>query len=395
MSDDGLTALSKRVRFLERELRYAHEARVRLEDLNERNQLIRSRSNDELNQKNAELEAALERLVRAQVQLVQSEKMASLGQLVASVAHELNTPLGAIRASAGSVRDLVLESVTRLPTVLARLEPGRREACNELIRHGLSSSGTPPTSREERRLRRQLQQELEEAGVDRPDDAAKVLVELGVTALQPSHLDLVRSPLAGEILRLTQDVVAVYRSSENIRFAADRAAKMVFALKSFVHPGGADGEHSEGAITEHLDTVLTLYRAQIRNGVELVRDYQDDGVVWGRHDQLNQVWTNLLHNALQAMEGGGHLTLCVRAPDDRTVRVDVTDSGPGIPPTVQPRVFEPFFTTKAVGEGSGLGLSICLDIVTGHRGSLTFETRPGRTTFSVVLPRSAVEAPRP
>lgn len=395
MSDDEIKALSKRVRFLERELRYAQEARVRLEDLNDRNQLIRSRSNDELNQKNGELEAALERLVRAQVQLVQSEKMASLGQLIASVAHELNTPLGAIRASAGSARALVLEAVAQLPTAFARLDPTEQEACNDLIRRGLASSGTPPTSREERSIRRRVQQELEQAGVGQAADGARILVELGVTTPQPAHLDLLRSASGIETLRLAQDVVAVYRSTENIRFAADRASKMVFALKSFVHPGGADGEQSEGAITAHLDTVLTLYRGQIKNGIELVRDFQDDGVVWARHDQLNQVWTNLLHNALQAIEGGGELTLSVRAPDDRNVQIDVTDSGPGIPLTVQPRIFDPFFTTKPVGEGSGLGLSICLDIVTRHQGTLTFETRPGRTTFSVVLPRHPIGAPIP
>lgn len=395
MSDDEIKALSKRVRFLERELRYAQEARVRLEDLNDRNQLIRSRSNEELNQKNGELEAALERLVRAQVQLVQSEKMASLGQLIASVAHELNTPLGAIRASAGSARALVLEAVAQLPTAFARLDPTEQEACNDLIRRGLASSGTPPTSREERSIRRRVQQELEQAGVGQAADGARILVELGVTTPQPAHLDLLRSASGIETLRLAQDVVAVYRSTENIRFAADRASKMVFALKSFVHPGGADGEQSEGAITAHLDTVLTLYRGQIKNGIELVRDFQDDGVVWARHDQLNQVWTNLLHNALQAIEGGGELTLSVRAPDDRNVQIDVTDSGPGIPLTVQPRIFDPFFTTKPVGEGSGLGLSICLDIVTRHQGTLTFETRPGRTTFSVVLPRHPIGAPIP
>jgi len=387
MSDDEIKTLSKRVRFLERELRYSQEARARLEDLNDQNQAIRARSNEELAQKNAELMAALDRLMRAQVQLVQSEKMASLGQLVASVAHELNTPLGAIRASAGSARGLIFEAVTELPTAFARLDPTSQLAWTELVRAGLASSGAPPTSREERRVRRLLQQELEGAGLADAEERASVLAELGQTTVSAAHLELLRSPSASDLLRLVRDVVSASRAIENIRFAADRSAKMVFALKSFVHPGGADGAPTEGAITEHLDTVLTLYRGQIRNGIELARDYQDKGVVWGRHDQLNQVWTNLLHNALQAMEGGpGELAVAVsRTPDD-AVRVDVTDSGPGIPPEVQPRVFEPFFTTKRVGEGSGLGLSICADVVARHGGSLTFETRPGRTTFSVVLP---------
>jgi len=395
MSDDETKALSKRVRFLERELRYSEQARARLEDLNDQNQVIRTRSNEELAQKNVELAGALDRLVRAQVQLVQSEKMASLGQLVASVAHELNTPLGVIRASADNVRELVLEAITELPDAFARLDRDAQRDWNELVRAALASRGTPQTSREERQVRRQLQQELEAAGVAGAEAAASVLIELGVTAVSASHLELLRGPSGHETLRLARDVVAACRAIDNIRFAADRSAKMVFALKSFVHPGGAEGESTEGAITEHLDTVLTLYRGQIRHGVELVRDYQDEGRVWGRHDQLNQVWTNLLHNALQAIEGqAGELTVAVRATPDDTVRVDVTDSGPGIPSAVQARVFEPFFTTKRVGEGSGLGLSICSDIVAGHDGTLTFETRPGRTTFSVVLPRRRAEERR-
>ncbi len=391
MTDEEVKALAKRVRFLERELRYANEARVRLEDLNDRNQIVRARSNEELNQKNAELEAALDRLMRAQVQLVQSEKMASLGQLVASVAHELNTPLGAIRASAGSLRELVLRIATELPIAFANLDSTGRTQWLELTRAALAAVDTPPSSREERRLRRELQQRLEDAGIAEADDAARVLIEVGVTALTETHLQLLRHPAAGEILRLARDVVAAVRSSENVRYAAERSAKIVFALKSFVHPGGTDEEWTDGLVTDNLDTVLTLYRGHLQNGVELVRHFQDPGAVWARHDQLNQVWTNLLHNALQALNGqGGELTVAVRATDAGDVQVDVTDTGPGIPTAVQSRIFDPFFTTKPVGEGSGLGLSISMDIIRQHRGSLTFETCPGRTTFSVVLPRHPV-----
>jgi two-component system NtrC family sensor kinase len=388
MNEDDPIALSKRIRFLERELRYAQAARVRLEDLNDRNQVIRNRSNDELNQKNRELEAALDRLERAQVQLVQAEKMASLGQLVASVAHELNTPLGAIGASASNLRGLVVDIARALAGGLDALEPEARTTWRALIREGMATSNSPQSTREARRARRALAAELEAAGRSNAEATAECLVEVGVTQASPELLAFLHTPRADDALRFARDVVAVHRSSENIEFAAGRAAKMVYALKSFVHPGGAEGEPTEGVLTDHLDTVLTLYRGQITSGVELVRDDRDHGVVWGRHDQLNQVWTNLLHNALQAMGGvPGELTVAVHAPDAATIQVDVSDSGPGIPPDVQERIFEPFFTTKPVGEGSGLGLSISLDIVARHGGRIICSTRPGRTTFSVVLPR--------
>jgi len=136
--------------------------------------------------------------------------------------------------------------------------------------------------------------------------------------------------------------------------------------------------------------VLTLYQHHIKRGVDLTREFETDGLINARHDELNQVWTNLVHNALQAMEFSGALTIHLSETDD-TVRIAVIDDGPGIPDDVQARMFEPFFTTKAQGEGSGLGLAICNDIVVAHGGTFDVDTRPGRTEFAVVLPKPESE----
>ncbi|MCB9594328.1 MAG: HAMP domain-containing histidine kinase, partial [Sandaracinaceae bacterium] len=133
-------------------------------------------------------------------------------------------------------------------------------------------------------------------------------------------------------------------------------------------------------------TVLTLHRNQLKHNVELERDYASPGVIWARHDQLDQVWTNLVHNALQAMDGAGSLRVALR-DDGAFLVVEITDSGPGVPEDARERIFDPFYTTKSVGEGSGLGLSICKDIVEGHGGTITLESQPGRTTFAVRLPK--------
>ena len=387
MSDDDAAALSKRVRHLERELRYAQAARERLEELNDRNQVIRSRSNEELSQKNGELEAALAHLMRAQAQLVQAEKMASLGQLVASVAHELNTPLGAIRASVENLRGAIHDAVVGLPDALATLDAPSREGWRRLVDQALSSAQAPPTLREERLLRRAIATKLEALGLGHAQTSAPLIAEMGLGADLDPHLPLLRTSGAEQLLKRVHSVVEVVRSSENIRIAADRAAKIVFALKSYAHPGGVNGEATDGLVRDNLDTILVLYQGQIRQGIQLSRDYQDPGQLRGRHDELNQVWTNLLHNALQAMGHAGELGVSVRRVGDDGVQVDIMDSGPGIPDAIQARIFEPFFTTKRMGEGSGLGLSICSDIVARHHGTLTFATRPGQTTFSVVLPR--------
>jgi len=168
--------------------------------------------------------------------------------------------------------------------------------------------------------------------------------------------------------------------------AAKRAAKIVFALKSYAHPGASSGSQ-EGNLAENLDTVLTLYHNLIKRGVEVVRQYESDGVVVGHHDELNQVWTNLVHNALQAMDFDGTLTLQIRDLDD-SVELSVIDDGPGVPEHVRPRIFDPFFTTKPQGEATGLGLSICRDIIERHGGTLSLESEPGRTAFTAVLPRT-------
>jgi len=167
--------------------------------------------------------------------------------------------------------------------------------------------------------------------------------------------------------------------------ASARASKIVFALRSYAHPG-AEGEWSEGSITLGLDTVLTLYHNQIKHGVDLICDYGDTDSIEARHDELNQVWTNLVHNALQAMEGKGTLTITTEGDTDE-VRVRIQDDGPGIPEDLRSRIFTPFFTTKDRGEGSGLGLSICVEIIQRHGGRLDVDSEPGRTAFTVALPR--------
>ncbi|MFO0626424.1 MAG: ATP-binding protein [Polyangiales bacterium] len=347
---------------------------------------LRDLANEQLSRKN-------EQIARSQHALVHSEKMAALGQLVAGVAHELNTPLGAIVASVGNSAAALDQTLDELPGVMATVTPEELDGLRELLRAG-ASARTTLTSREERALRAEVQARLDAHAIPDARQVARALVSIGLGAEIDRHLPVLRSPRAEALLRNAADLASLRRNNDTIRTAADRAAKIVFALKSYAHPGSVGGEPVDGVLADNLETVLTLYHNQIKSGVELVRDFRDRGVVRARHEELNQVWTNLVHNALQAMQYKGRLALTVARAHGR-VLVQVTDSGPGIPEEVQPRIFEPFYTTKPQGEGSGLGLSISREIVERHDGTITVESRPGCTTFTVSLPTAEPEATAP
>jgi two-component system, NtrC family, sensor kinase len=173
-------------------------------------------------------------------------------------------------------------------------------------------------------------------------------------------------------------------SAQNISIAVDRASKVVFALKSYARYD-TSGEKFKANIIDGIETVLTLYQNQIKQGVEVVKNYHEFPPILCYADELNQVWTNLIHNALQAMDNRGTLTIEALQEND-FILVSIVDSGKGIEPEVLPKIFQPFFTTKPPGEGSGLGLDIVRKIVTKHDGKIQVESEPGRTAFTVSLP---------
>lgn len=171
--------------------------------------------------------------------VIQREKLAALGQLVAGVAHELNTPMGAIRASASNLDAVVDQVLTDLPRVLEELEPDTRAAFLGLVRDTLQTRFTPITSRQERRLRRKLARQLSEAGAEDADELAQLLAEMGAPEDLAPHLGLLSGPQARELVLLAGRLVSLRRNTDNIRAASDRAGKIVFALKNYAYPGGA------------------------------------------------------------------------------------------------------------------------------------------------------------
>ncbi|MGL5062968.1 MAG: trifunctional serine/threonine-protein kinase/ATP-binding protein/sensor histidine kinase [Microcoleus sp.] len=331
-----------------------------------------------------ELSEALKNLQATQRELIQSEKMAALGQLIAGVAHEINTPLGAIRSSVDNLADFFDRNLFVLADFLHSLSPESYADFLMLLPQSQPKS-IEISNREKRQLKRALVRQLSDNKVSNPETVADDLVDLGIYDKIESILPVLQNPDRADFLQRAYQLATLQKSTNTIITATDRAAKVVFALKSYSRYNYI-GEKVLSSITEGIETILTLYHNQIKHAVEIIRNYQDAmPPVLCYADELNQVWTNLIHNALQAMEYQGTLTIDVRQLSGN-VSVSIADSGKGIEPEIFSRIFEPFFTTKPPGEGSGLGLDIVRKIIDKHQGAIEVNSVPGKTVFTVIFP---------
>ncbi|AFZ19030.1 hybrid sensor histidine kinase/response regulator [Allocoleopsis franciscana] len=338
----------------------------------------------QVQQRTQELSQALDYLRTTQEELIQSEKMAALGQLVAGVAHEINTPLGAIRSSIGNIAEFFTKNLEELPSFLQKISQERQLDFFNLVSK-FSQKTDLLSSQEKRRLRKELKRQLDNYAISNADSLASLLVNIGVVGEDiVSLLPLLQDPNSLTILKTVYDLVSVQKSTRTIATATERAAKVVFALKNYARYDSS-GEKVQANIIEGIETVLTLYHNQIKQGVELMRNYEQLPLLLCYPDELNQVWTNLVHNALQAMNYKGILRIDATKQDTNLI-VTIIDNGQGIPAEIMPKIFEPFFTTKPAGEGSGLGLDIVKKIIDKHQGSISVNSVPGQTNFTVSLP---------
>jgi signal transduction histidine kinase len=318
----------------------------------------------------------------------QREKMMALGKLSAGLAHELNNPAAAVRRSAAGLAER-LQSLP--PLVVEMIKSGVGEegllaarAVLDRVRERPLRSLSPleRSARED-----ELSDWLEEHGVEKGYEAAETLVDAGfaladLDALARSVGEKGMPPLLGwlaasiDARRLIGEIVS----------AAGRISELVASVKTYSHLGGASVLQPTD-VRQGIDSTLIMLGHELKaKDVRVVReDAPDLPEIQAQPGELNQVWTNLIDNAVDALPPGGELRV-ETAREAEQVVVRVIDNGSGIPPDVQSRIFEPFFTTKEVGEGTGLGLDITQRIVRLHSGQIGVESRPGRTVFTVRLP---------
>jgi len=321
----------------------------------------------------------------------QNEKMMALGKLSAGLTHELNNPASAIVRDSVSLREhLRLEPETFKKLTAIKMDAKQVDAVNDALFKVLAETDRPRlTLKEKTKREEEISDWLDALDIEDAYDMAETFVDFNfkVADLEnfKKHIpDAFLSPVFGWIntLLVTEKMV------EDIQESARRIAELVKSVKTFTHMDrGADKQYADIHIGIRNTLTMLGYRKK-KGNITLVEDFDFTlPPVKALIGELNQVWTNLLDNAFDAMDQNGKGTLTIKTEKDKEfVRVSIIDDGPGIPEEIRSRVFDPFFTTKEMGKGTGMGLEVVQRIVNQHKGSIKVNSVPGHTEFVVCFP---------
>jgi len=361
--------------------RMTRDLKISKDDLENYNKTLE----DRVNEATARLTKTFDDLKNAQTQLVLNEKMASLGLLIAGIAHEINTPIGAIL----NVTRTLDNRVVSLPGILrdfrmddANLRDKMMVCLDELYRVSKAQVYSPSF-----REIRAIETVLSDQGVENYKSMSASLARLNFTDIEKilMYIDCFKSPSFFALFESCGSIVQAANISES---SSQKISEIIRALKFYAY---TDRDKIEAVqINESIQTALILLRSKLKHGISVMTDFAKDLPEIMCTSEIHQVWTNILNNACDAIEEmgsnyNGEISICSRKSDDSIV-ITISDNGIGIPEDKKENIFDPFFTTKDIGKGTGLGLSIVSGIIKKHGGIIRVDSRKANTKFEIILP---------